>query len=430
MDHGTGKIAGMVFVADDLGAWLVGLLADASLKKLTTLVLGSDQERALRQAAKAAVKGTAEQLAPSDDEQAQQLATAVGKVFRDPALDAAVARQATLLEALQAGIVSKLAVLDDPDITGTGQSSAQLPGVPSGMLAETLARNLAREIMVRGSQGGPLAPLADQLNHDVTHLQGQRLEGMLAQLAGQVTALARAGSGPKAPRRPMRLAPRPVFLAGREELLAELGNRMAGDEGAGPRVVALYGLGGAGKTSAALEYAHRHLGEVGVAWQLPAEDPAVLAAGFGELAAQLDAADRGDPVASVHSVLAASPAPWLLVFDNAPDRASVERFLPPAGAGRGLITSRNALWPPGQAVEVPVLGVEVAAGFLAARTGDADHQAAAGLAEAVDGLPLALEQAAAYIQATGDSLAAYLASFRKRRADLLGRDSRPDTPGR
>jgi hypothetical protein len=51
VDRGTGKIAGVVFVADDLGAWLVGLLADAFLKKLITRVLGSDKERALRQAA-------------------------------------------------------------------------------------------------------------------------------------------------------------------------------------------------------------------------------------------------------------------------------------------------------------------------------------------------------------------------------------------
>ena len=54
----------MVFVADDLGAWLVGLLADAGRKKLTSLVLGTDQQRALRQAAVAAVERTAEQLAP------------------------------------------------------------------------------------------------------------------------------------------------------------------------------------------------------------------------------------------------------------------------------------------------------------------------------------------------------------------------------
>ena len=68
----------------------------------------------------------------------------------------------------------------------------------------------------------------------------------------------------------------------------------------GPRVVALSGLGGAGKTSVAVEYAHRHLAEVGLAWQFPAEDPAVLAAGFGELAAQLgarDLLDARDPVA-------------------------------------------------------------------------------------------------------------------------------------
>ena len=37
------------------------------------------------------------------------------------------------------------------------------------------------------------------------------------------------------------------------------------------------------------------------------------------------------------------------------------------------------------------------------------------------GLPLALEQAAAYIQATGGTLAGYLALFRQRRAELLAR---------
>ena len=64
-----------------------------------------------------------------------------------------------------------------------------------------------------------------------------------------------------------------MFLAGREELLAELDARLTGDDGAGPRVVALCGLGGAGKTSVALEYAHRHLGEVGVAWQFAGRGP-------------------------------------------------------------------------------------------------------------------------------------------------------------
>ncbi len=141
---------------------------------------------------------------------------------------------------------------------------------------------------------------------------------------------------------PVRLAPRPVFLAGREELLAELDARLPAKSE--PSRVALCGLGGAGKTSVAVEYAHRHLAEVGVCWQFAAEDPALLAAEFAVLAAQLGArevVDSRDPVASVHAVLARAETKWLLIFDNAPDQAAVERFVPPAGPGRVLITTQS-----------------------------------------------------------------------------------------
>ncbi len=122
---------------------------------------------------------------------------------------------------------------------------------------------------------------------------------------------------------PVSLPPRLALLAGREELLAGLDARLTAGPETGPRVVAVHGLGGAGKTSVAVEYAHRHLAEVGLAWQFPAEDPAVLLAEFARLAAQLGArevVDARDPVASVHAVLAAFPAGWLVVFDNAPGR--------------------------------------------------------------------------------------------------------------
>src|ERR1035441_3408554 len=46
-------------------------------------------------------------------------------------------------------------------------------------------------------------------------------------------------------------------------------------------MAALCGLGGAGKTSVAVEYAYRHLATLGVVWQFPAVEPAALAAGFG-----------------------------------------------------------------------------------------------------------------------------------------------------
>jgi hypothetical protein len=110
----------VVFVADDLGAWLVGLLADAGRKKLITMVPGSDQERALRSAGMAAVRLTAEKLRPDNDEQAEDVALVISQVFSEPVSDAPLAGQATLLEALQAGIAWQLARLGDPSLTGTG----------------------------------------------------------------------------------------------------------------------------------------------------------------------------------------------------------------------------------------------------------------------------------------------------------------------
>ena len=86
-----------------------------------------------------------------------------------------------------------------------------------------------------------------------------------------------------------------------------------------------------------------------------------------------------------------------------------------------LITSQSALWPSSQALNVPLLDPQAAADFLVTRTGDPDQQAALGLASELGWLPLALEQAAAYIQASGDSLAGYLALFRRRRTEMLER---------
>ena len=220
----------------------------------------------------------------------------------------------------------------------------------------------------------------------------------------------------------MSLPPRPAALAGREELLASLHELLTQDTS--PRFVVLSGLGGVGKTSLAAEYAHRHLAEIAVAWQVRSEDQAVLAQDMAELAAQTggrELADPRDPVASAHAVLAAFPSEWLLIFDNAVDEVSIRRFLPPAGPGRVVVTSQNQHWPGRQVLEVPVLDLDVAAQFLANRAADQDRAAGATLAAELGRLPLALEQAAAYIRATGSTLAAYLGLFRDRRADLLAR---------
>jgi hypothetical protein len=111
--HGGWQTAGVVFVADALGTWLVEQLADAGRKKLTELILGSEQERALRRAADVAVWATAEEMSPADAEQAGQVAMVISEVFRDPVPATPLTGPVMLLEGLQAAIAGQLAVLDN-----------------------------------------------------------------------------------------------------------------------------------------------------------------------------------------------------------------------------------------------------------------------------------------------------------------------------
>jgi hypothetical protein len=186
-----------VFVVDDLVGWLIGQLANAGYKKLITLVRGSDQARAMRPTVVAAVEATVREIGPSGEEEADRVAEQINKAFgrRDPV--PLPPGQPTLLEALQAGIAGQLSVLDD-----AGQPVVSLPGVQVSEVAAKLTGHLVREIMMRGSQGGPLTPLADQLNHDLTHLQGQRLEGQGQRVEGMLAQLLDwLGGGPPLPGR-------------------------------------------------------------------------------------------------------------------------------------------------------------------------------------------------------------------------------------
>jgi len=160
----------VAFATDDLTAWLIGMLADAGRGTLVSLVFGSKLERALSSVTGETVRRTAEEVYPDDPQRAGDVALAITEVFAVQAPAGSLARGETTLELLRAGVARQLAVLDDPELTGTGQSSAEVLGVRAGMLAEKLADHLVSAILARGSRGGPLLPLANQLNHDLTHL--------------------------------------------------------------------------------------------------------------------------------------------------------------------------------------------------------------------------------------------------------------------
>jgi tetratricopeptide (TPR) repeat protein len=111
---------------------------------------------------------------------------------------------------------------------------------------------------------------------------------------------------------------------------------------------------------------------------------------------------------------------WLLVFDGADDPRGLLPYWPPGGTGHVLVTSRNPTWGALAAtISVEVLPRAQAVGFLAQRTGSQDRASLERLAAALGDLPLALEQAAAYLEETAAGPGDYLALLGAHGSELL-----------
>ena len=215
-------------------------------------------------------------------------------------------------------------------------------------------------------------------------------------------------------------------FTGREQLLHDLRSSLAAGRATALSLAALHGLGGIGKTQLALEYAYRHAPDYDLVWWVRSETPAALAGDYAALAGPLDLPEKGATeqevaVAAVRQHLG-TRGKWLLVFDNAAAPQDLKNFLPLGGGGHVLITSRNPAWRGmAQPLEVQVWPREDAVAFLLKRTGQQDEAAAGELAKELGYLPLALEQAAAYMEAYGLSISDYLPVFRQRHRELLRR---------
>jgi tetratricopeptide (TPR) repeat protein len=216
---------------------------------------------------------------------------------------------------------------------------------------------------------------------------------------------------------------RNLNFTGREELLRDLRASLTSGQPAA-LTQAIKGLGGVGKTQLAVEYAYRHAAEYQVVWWMRSEEAATLAADYTALAPALGL--PGETIADQNIVREVvrrwleQHQDWLLIFDNAEEPALLRPYLPQRAKGHILITSRNQSWGSlASPLSVHVFEPAEACQFLMERTGQADEAAAAALAEALGHLPLALEQARAYIEETGRSLAAYLDLFRTHRQALL-----------
>jgi tetratricopeptide (TPR) repeat protein len=241
-----------------------------------------------------------------------------------------------------------------------------------------------------------------------------RRSRILAALEGRSQAL-------EPPPRPfIGVPPRIASFTGRVEELDKLDAILMQDKPAAVTQasvgrVAVHGMGGVGKTSLAIEYAHRFRGlYAGVCW-CPAETRTGLLSALSSLAVRLGAATAEE--ANVEKAanaalgrLAEQRATWLLIYDNVMSPEEVAELLPSAGA-RVLITSRFPEWRRwAEQVALDALPLEEAVVLLKKLTARDDASGAETLSETLGCLPLALDHAAAYCGLTQTSFVDYAAT--------------------
>lgn len=196
--------------------------------------------------------------------------------------------------------------------------------------------------------------------------------------------------------------PNPLFT-GRDVELSRLHEQIK--SGAATAITAVQGMGGIGKTSLAREYAHRYgtAARFGGVWWIDADTPSGVLNGYDELAQRLGnqiarEPDQEKTAAKVRDWLAQQKdtGPWLVIFDNAPDDESVAQWLP-QGSARVIVTTRYAGFEGAEKLSLDVWEDETTAAFLRERTKRGTKVEALSLAARLGGLPLAAEQAGAYL---------------------------------
>ncbi len=228
---------------------------------------------------------------------------------------------------------------------------------------------------------------------------------------------------------------RNMFFAGREQVLTLLHDTFCSQKRV-TQTQALSGLGGLGKTQIAIEYVYRYHHEYKYIFWVRGDTREKMLSDFASLAITLDLKEQH--VHEQHHIIEAvgswlrKNTHWLLIIDNIEDLRNAWTILPSTARGHILLTTRTqATANIAQHIDLEKMSLEEGTLFLLRRTkilaqdaslqeaSSTDYQSAKDIAETLDGLPLALDQAGAYIEESGCNLSNYLNRYQARRLKLL-----------
>ena len=222
---------------------------------------------------------------------------------------------------------------------------------------------------------------------------------------------------------------------GRETLLVELASALETNKD--NPIQAISGLGGVGKTQIAIEYVRRYEKQYEKILWSNADTPEALNEGYREIARllELSKGNEQDQKLIVNAVKRwleeEKKTAWLLVLDNVETWEKIDTFIPYRFVGHILLTTQAKSMGGIQIHTVEGLGQDEGALLLLGRAklitphhplevaSHPDFIPAREISQKLGGLPLALDQAGAYIDETKCSLPHYLYLYQKEKRALL-----------
>jgi tetratricopeptide (TPR) repeat protein len=275
------------------------------------------------------------------------------------------------------------------------------------------------------------SPFSDHSPVEIASMDEEAAVVTLMRALGRSAQLYQSSAPPESgPRFPgavpaiWNVSARNASFTGRSAILEKLRDQLLAG---GPAIVlaqALYGLGGVGKTQVALEYAHRFMADYDLIWWIPAASSDQIAASLAELAVRMGIQVGENIVEAARSSLEAlrrndTGRRWLLIFDNGDEPKELQPYLP-SGHGHVLITSRNQAWSQlAEPLEVDVFSREESIAHLRLHVPELDRNDADRVAHELGDLPLAVEQAGAWLRETAMPAATYVEQLQTQVTSIL-----------